>query len=268
MPRAYVLIRQHPALRQDAFVAGLRACGYDVSLGGPSPKVARGDIAVLWNGHFGTDEARARAFEAAGGLLLVAENAYLEPPGSKWQHFAIAQHGHNGAGQWATGGPERWDALGVELKPWRSEGSHIVVCCQRGIGSREMASPDNWEQRTVHILRGLTSRPIVVRKHPGKPAAHPAVVAEMREALRGAHACVIWSSANGVRSLVEGVPVIYTAPHWICSGAASNALSAIENPPMPDRLATFRRMAWAQWAASEVEAGAPFRAFANWKAAA
>lgn len=261
--RAWLMIREHPALRRDAFAKGLTAAGYQLQVGTPPVRVEQCDLMVIWNGHFNRDEPQARAFQAAGGRLLVAENGYILPEGGeKWQHFAIAEGGHNGSGFTPWGGVARWERMGIELRPWRESGRHVVVCCQRGIGSRQMASPVDWERDVVAQLHKLTNRPIIVRRHPGKPAFHPSVAAEMRDALIDAHACVTWSSANGVRALIEGVPVIYTAPHWICSSAASRDLAQIENPPMPDRLPAMQRLAWAQWSVDEIADGVPFSAIA------
>ncbi len=252
-PRALCLVRDQPHYRREAFVDGLRRAGYElVDHISPRPN----DLLVTWNRYGG----EADIWEREGGTVIVAENGYLGHDANGVQYYALAVGGHNGSGKWAVGGSERWDALGVELKPWRTEGEHIVIRAQRGIGSTSMASPPQWHVTASRDLRRLTDRRQVIQEHPGKPACDPRVAAQISESLIGAHAMCIWSSAAGVRALVEGVPVFYAAPHWICEGAAVRGVGNVERPKMndADRLEALRRMAWAQWTIAEIATGEPF----------
>jgi hypothetical protein len=100
-------------------------------------------------------------------------------------------------------GPERWDALGLEIKPWREAGDHILVCPNRHFGMRGLAMPQDWEQRTLKEMRAQTKRPIRVRPHPnGSKPARP-----LAEDLVGAWCVVIWASSCGVHALLAGIPV-------------------------------------------------------------
>lgn len=266
--RAFVLIREVPACRRDAFCAGLQTLGYSIHRELPA-QCSPGDVVVLWNGNFITYEDRVIRARAQGAVLLVAENGYIGRQANGQQLYALARDGHNGAGSWPPNGQEdRWAGLGIDLKPWRASGSHVVICAQRGIGSRSMANPPNWHHRMAVHLRAITRRKVIIREHGGKPAFHARSTEDMQQQLQGAHAVVIWSSANGVRALVEGVPVIYSAPHWICRSAASSNIGAIDDPPMPDRLPALRRMAWAQWTVEEIASGVPLQRLIDLKRAA
>lgn len=254
--RALVLLKPSPHYRRDSFVAGLKRIGFTVDparLERPEP----GDVLVTWNLTGGL-EAMAQRYKAAGARVLVAENAYLSPPDKPM--YALSLGGHNGAGTFPAGGPERWQALGIQPKPWREGGKHILVCAQRGIGSREMASPHAWHQKMAEKLQTVTRRPIRVRNHPGNRASGAPSLAHD---LRDAHACVIWASAAGVRALVEGVPVFYAAPHWICGHAAMRIKHAHDLEQQlvsdADRLAALQRMAWGQWTPEEIATGEPLR---------
>ena len=253
---AYCLIREHPHYRRAAFVEGLRRAGYKVRHGMDRSRPQPGDVLVTWN-RTGDDADR---WERMGGRVLVAENGYIGLDAHGVQLYALAVGGHNGSGKWPHGGGERWQRLGIDLKPWRERGEFVLVRGQRGIGSRAMASPPNWHDNIAAKLR-LHHR-VVVQPHPGKPACDPYEAARLVGALRGCHAAVIWSSAAGVRALVEGVPVYYDAPHWICAGAALRLgeVRDLNAPKMDDgaRLAALERMAWAQWTVAELESGEPF----------
>ena len=214
---------------------------------------------VIWN-RYSDREVTADTWEKKGGTVLVAENGYVGADAQGRQYYALAKHGHNGSGTWPEGDGSRWAALGIELKPWRAQGEHVVVFGQRGIGSRTMASPPEWHTRAESRLRKATKRAVRVRPHPGAPANDPAVVQNTGALLAGAHAACIWSSANGVRALIEGVPVFHDAPRWICEAAAVRGIEKVEEPKMDDaaRLGALERMAWAQWTVDEIASGEPF----------
>lgn len=231
-----LLPREH-----EACSLGLAAAGYGE---GAVP-----DVTIAWGGR--------NPSPPASGRMIVAENGYL--PGAGGPYVALALDGHNGAGRWPRGSSERFKRLGVDFRPWRQDGGHVLVCPSRGIGMQP--TPEDWTERTVAALRKFTKREIRVRPHPGnwkRLPEHPNV--SLARDLEGAWACVIWASTAGVQALIQGVPVIYTAPNWICAGAASNRLADIENPPMPERLPVFERLASAQWTLPEIESGEAFKA--------
>jgi hypothetical protein len=262
-----------PQLRRDAFVKGLKACGYFVNavFWSPSMPVRAGDVLVIWN-RYANEEQLANQFEKAGGRVIVAENGYIGQGGSvpKWdakhvgpgQYYAMALHGHNGAGTWPAGDGSRWAGLGINVKDYghsATHGKHVLVCANRSFGMRGMAMPQGWADDVANRLRRHTSRPIRVRHHPGNTL--PAVPLEAD--LKDAWACVIWASGAGLTALIHGVPVICEAPHWICKSATGHDVSSIEHPRWGDRLPAFERLAWAQWRIDEIASGQAFRHLLN-----
>ena len=247
---AVCCIRPRPEYRRDAIEAGLRRLGYSLVISG-DPKDKR-DLLVIWNRQ-GAEEEVARLWELKGGTVVVCENGYYSP--SERLHYAIGVGGHNGSGWFPVEQDDRLAPLGIEFKPWTKHAMHVLVCGQRGVGSRTMASPQGWEDRTAARLRGLKLN-VRIRRHPGR---WPPKMA-LEEELRGAEACFVWSSAAGVKALIEGVPVVYEAPHWICEDAAVNGIESIGSLVRDDaiRLAAFQRMAHAQWSVAEIETGEPF----------
>lgn len=262
--KAALLLRADPHYRRDAFVAGLEACGYDIlPMRAPSQRPLEVcDVFVCWGlgsgNHVLADMVRKR-----GAKVIVAENGYIGRDAQDRQLYAMALNGHNGSGQWPVGDEDRWSALGIEVKPYRAGGDHIVVFGQRGIGPPDMRSPPDWHRKVAHELAKWTKRKIVVSPHPGDPACSHGVVKQTLELLKGAHCCVTWASARGIRALVEGVPVIYKAPHWIGAQASYKGLDAVDDPPNYDRMPMLRRLAWAQWTAAEISSGIPFNRLLN-----
>ena len=252
--RAWSLIRAQPHYRHDAFLSGLRAAGYQVTDGAPSFPVRAGDVLVVWNRYY-EHERIADRFEAGGGTVLCAENAYLRGRHDGGDYYALAIHGHNGIGRWHVGGPERWDALGVELAPWRAEGRHVLVAPNRSFGMRGYTMPNHWAQDAAERLRMRTSREIRVRPHPGNDA--PKV--PLADDLRDAHCVVIWSSSVGVKALIAGVPVICEAPAWICKAATSPTWEGLAQDWEARRIEALRALAWAQFTAEEIGSGEAFQ---------
>lgn len=255
MKRAFVDIREQPHYRTDAFYAGLKASGFHVlprqlPADGPRP----GDVLVIWN-RYSDKELTADKWERLGGTVLVAENGYCGRDAAGRQFYALAIHGHNGSGRWNGGGPERWGALGLAIRPWRVAGEHVLVCPNRHFGMKGFAMPQNWERETVAQLRRFTKRPVRVRPHPNGGTPERPLAAD----LENCWAVVIWASSCGVHALLAGVPVIATAPWWILKPAASMRLDEVEAPAMPPRQEHFERLAWAQWSIEEITSGAPFR---------
>ena len=255
---AHIKVRKEPFYRREAIEKGLEKLGYTIW-----PALhpdSREDLLVLWNKKHGADEEHANRWEAAGGTVLVLENGYLQKVDKTM--YAISVHGHNGSGWFPVGDEDRFSRLGFEVKPWRpTMGGHWLVCGQRGIGSSLMASPPQWAEKTCKLLTPARAR---LRLHPGNHAPKVPLVDD----LKGAQACVVWSSGSGVRALVEGIPVIYDAPHWICSGAAERLADILryqERRHATDdaRVAALHRMSHGQWSVDEIASGEPFARILN-----
>lgn len=250
--RAVNLLRGAEHYQRECFTAGLRAAGYQVV---PEiPDVRAGDALLLWNRKPKYADL-ANDFEARGGTVFVAENPYL--PGSLigpgW--YALAEGHHCGAGRWPKGPAERWDALGVELKPWTTTGTHTLILDQNAGGIPGIASPKGWAEATQARLGGR------VRWHPWKRPDQPPI----EEDLADVRQVVTWSSSAALMALVMGVPVFYEMRRWI-GGLAAKHIDEFGQEPKrddADRLAMFRRLAWAIWRKPEIEDGRAFKALAG-----
>lgn len=244
MSIAVLCIRPEPFYRRSAFTDGLKRLGYTIiHRQNPDPRdrpKSRDDLIVIWNKKRGHDEMMAHQWEKLGGTVIIAENGYLQQTDKTY--YALATHGHNGSGWSPVGADDRFGKLGFAIKPPRDGGEYILVRDQRGIGSALMASPPGWGQKMVEVLKRHAPFPVRLMAHPGDKGKLEKDLA----AMAGARSVVIWSSAIGVRALVEGIPVQHFAPHWICETWAK------------DREAALQRMAHAQWHFDEIATGEPF----------
>jgi hypothetical protein len=252
-PIAQINIRADPHYRAHAFSAGLKRVGCVIGTGldAPSRRLTLRDLLVLWNKKAGREELAADDWEKRGGTVLVVENGYMGNKPKEVTYYAISVHGHNGSGwyPWSPQSEDRFTRLGIELKPPQENPDGFwLVCGQRGIGSSMMASPPLWGEKTAKKLSlAFGPKRVHFRPHPGNFVPKTS----LKDDLKGAHMCVIWSSASGITALCEGINVQYSAPHWIAAGA--QMLLGFDN-----RRETLERVAHGQWHVDEIATGEPF----------
>jgi hypothetical protein len=229
--KAWLNLRLSLPERVAAFAAGLRRHGYAIEHG-VTREPGAGDVLVTWN-RIGVGEEAARWFEARGNTVLVTENATWGNgfAGDRW--LTLARNRHNTAGRFPVGGAERWDSLGIEPAPWRSEGETVILA-QRGIGSPPVAMPRDWPDSAYRRFGGR------VRRHPGRTPGKP-----LAEDLAQCGRVVTWGSGAAVQALMCGIPVMSEMPDWIAAQDNTDA----------GRLAMLRRLAWGQARMSEIESG-------------
>ena len=254
MPIAYNLVPQRfEDGRHLAISEGLERCGFEVRTQWRGEAPGLGDVLAVWNLHFPLARQAHEVFKAKSLPTLVFEEAYtrrLYPE----KHFACAVNGHNGSGWWPHGDGSRWERLGIALKPWRREGSHILVCAARGMGAPGMAEPKGWADEVCRRLCQLTDHPVSLRRHPGKHYVDRPLELD----LEGAWAVVVWGSNCATHALADGIPVFLEGPAHVLAGACQRGLKDIDTPTYPERLTAFQRLAWAQWSMEEIAVGDPF----------
>lgn len=259
--RAFSLIRSQPWYRAEAFSAGLKAAGYEVRHGGPD-SARSGDLLLIWNRYSGNHDIALR-FEREGGTVIVCENGYLgkggvspkfdvHPKGPKPDsYYAIGLGFHNDHTR-VLPGQGRFQRLGVELKPWRTDGDHILVCPNRSFGVGDRVMHPDWAERVQKRLQRETKRPVRVRGHPGNDAPKRSI----HEDLKGCWAVFVWSSSCAGHALAEGVPTYIEAPFQILKPASASG--PVDAPVCPDRLPHFETMACGQFTCEEISKGVPF----------
>jgi hypothetical protein len=175
--------------------------------------------------------------------------------------------------------PARWQkissSIGLTLKPYRTSGNHILVCCQRNGGwSMKGLSVNDWMNSTISTIRQFTNRPIVVRVHPGDrkwknwfKLQHANVTISskhIKEDLQNAWATVVYNSSPSVASLIEGIPTFVTDPQPEFSqvnGVCNTNLKRIEDPKLFDRQAWIERLSMCHWNFDELKSGEAWQFF-------
>jgi hypothetical protein len=176
--------------------------------------------------------------------------------------------------------PNRWVKLSrnldISLKPYRTQGNHILICLQRN-GGWSMRGLDvlAWLDTTIKQIQSYSDRPIIVRAHPGDKKIQSVLKIKYKNTslstkerliddLRNTWATVVYNSSPSVASLIEGVPTFLTDPqphHSQTFGIANTNLLQIENPLMPDRQQWIERLAMCHWNFEELKSGEAWQFF-------
>jgi hypothetical protein len=240
----------------------MESLGFRVKLTFPaSGEVKPQDVVITWNlnpRYRPAEEAATRA----GAALMVAENGYIPKAGDTTPYYALARNGHNGSGFWYVGAEDRWTPLGQTIRPWVSRpDGYILVADQRGIGSELMKCPRPFYETVapkierIFAKAGIRKPPAIrLREHPGRHVAQRSLT----EDFSGARAVVTWASNVANEALLAGLPTFRVAPYHV-NEAALTDLHLLLDPPQPDRLPAFKKLAWAQWSLREIETGTAFR---------
>lgn len=182
------------------------------------------------------------------------DNAFFD--GTRQQFFRVSRNAlqHSGVGK-SDGA--RFARLGIEIKPWRQAGEHIVVCPQSTHFMKTVVGyQGDWAEDVMPQIAARSSRAVVFR---GWSPDKAALASTLEQDLAGAHVLVTWSSAAAITAVLNGVPAIVMGQ---CAAApmCGRSLDELEQPPMPDG-----REEWAgvladnQWTLDEFRSGVAWR---------
>lgn len=221
----------------DALVRGFEA--KDVPIGSPIE-----DVPIIGGLQFGSLEMLQRTVHERRDFLFVDGGYFLSwPPPRKWYRIVRGAYQKN----WMDHiQPNRWERLGLELKPWR-KGKFILICPPSDYVAKLFGfTVESWLESAMEQIRQVTDRPMSIRfKYaPGT----------INEALENAHCLVTWTSNTAVDALLEGVPVFVPRVSQAAPVACWD-LSKIETPVYPDREPWAWSLAYGQFTVDEIASG-------------
>jgi hypothetical protein len=141
--------------------------------------------------------------------------------------------------------------------------------------SMKSLNPLEWLAQKIQHIRQHSSRPIVIRPHPGdyRPEefaqyrgqvdiklVEPEII-KLADNLNGAHAAVFFNSSASVAAVCAGIPVFVDDVSCVAWNVANHDISQIESP------ATFAREQWlydlaaAHWSDQDAQAGLIWQRF-------
>ena len=180
-------------------------------------------------------------------------------------HYGVALNGLNGLGYFGgdNNPSDRWKALGVDIKPWRT-GDYILVCGQvPWDASVQHTDHVAWCRDTVELIQSKTDRPVRFRAHPDVKDYDYGVQASKsswEDDLAGAHAVVTFSSTSSAMAVLEGVPIFTMDPGSIAFGIGNKEITEalLENPGKYSRKQWAYDLAYSQWTVDEMRQGLPW----------
>ena len=169
--------------------------------------------------------------------------------------------------------------MNLEMKPIRKNGDHIVISLNRGFGGFSTFGKPcyEWAKEVISNLRFYTDRKIIIRSHNHakdtpelaedkknlehilktfKNVTHTAFgQTDLKDDLKNAWACIVYTSTSGAVALMEGVPVFTTHPACFYRLFNAGSLSDIENPILVNRDMFLTQYVNAHWSLDDMSSG-------------
>jgi hypothetical protein len=251
-----------PAMR--AIHQGLTVHGVDCDKR-PTDPLTEYDFALCWGGR---QDERLRDLGWKGPVLY-AEVGYISPAikqftthdeycAARYSHVSFSWNDWHGQGDDYL--PEslpsdRWDALGVEMQPWRLQpDGEIVILGQAKYDimaippGKHHAENENY----LHSARKFYGEGVSVRfrPHPHYTGyTSPKLILDCAAARR----VITYSSTSAIETVLAGIPTQVVSPY---SMAYPMACHDFDEPEItPDREMWANRLAYAQWTLPELESG-------------
>ncbi len=194
-----------------------------------------------------------RKHRSDGADMIVLETGYIKRGDGPDNYYAAGFNGLNGRADFKNKSSpiDRLLQLGVELKPWRHDGKHIVVCGQvPWDASVDHLDYHAWKDETLGRLRALTDREVKFKQHPCIEPGPP-----LDEFLKDAWACVTLNSNSAVEAVLEGIPAFVGDLGSMAWSVGNYDIGRIENPTLPYRQQWLQDLAYTQWTPAEMSEG-------------
>ena len=181
------------------------------------------------------------------------------PNGWKWYHRIVDNDLQHGTIK--TRPADRWEKLGIPIRPWRKKGRKIlVVVPDEKPCIFYSTDPDTWLQQTLAQIKQHTDRPVVIRHRVNDPTARTRDPSTNLQSLleNDVFAVVVFNSVAATESVLAGIPAFITAPSNAAMPVSNTDLSRINNPWYADTdmlQAWARHLAYGQFHIDELKTG-------------
>jgi hypothetical protein len=175
-------------------------------------------------------------------------------------------------------GPDKWQEisqrLNIQLQPTKNNANgYILICMQRDGGfAMKTLSPLIWLEQKIAEIRQYTTRPIVVRPHPGAYEMQDFVKftnvtvidpsqTKLVDNLAGAHSVVLFNSSASVAAVCAGIPVFADDSSCVSWAVANKSIARIESPEQFDRQQWIQDLSAAHWSDDDARQGRIYQKF-------
>ena len=250
MTRAFLHYEPRATHQLDAMIAlgaGLARHGVHIDISPATDSAKRADFIAWWG-----DKVPAVLRDKP---RLILEAGYINGRSGDYvkDRLRFVSVGWNGLHGCADPGPldcppDRWEAIGVKLRPWRTEGNYILICDQH---PGDSVSPGN---RSWWVAALDEAEPDMRLSSIYRP--HPLMANDMgplSQSLRDAAMCVTWSSTAALEAVCLGVPTVALNRGSMAWEVTSHSVS--EPPYLGEREQWAYNLAYRQWTHDELKDG-------------
>jgi len=252
----------------EAFANGVAHLGHEVVYNDINADVAV-IWSVLWHGRMSANKNVWDTFIKQNKKVIVLEVGALFR-GTTWK---VGINGINKDATFPKGNnnSDRATQFGLELKPWNTDGSKIVICTQHDKSEQwtNMPTINQWVGNMVNDIRAYTNKEIIIRPHPRCKINIPGVRTIIPKQIPGTYddfdlefddvyAVVNWSSNPATQAVMAGIP-IYTGPSSLAWDVSIKDLKNINDPKLHDRTQWLNNLAYTEWSVPEISQGIPIK---------
>lgn len=272
-----------------AFAEGAQSVGARVWIG-PERQLQNARLAVMigWIGmnfsgphiYFRRDIVEHQ--KKIGGRVMPIDGSCFKfgIDGNKWLRYSLDSVFYN-TGEYANKNcnTSRWDmirtTMNLQLKPWRTDGDHILVCLQRDSGwNAKGFDQAGWVTKTIKIIRSQTDRPVLIRPHPANKIdwgflnkkfenvfASDSKIRTLEEDLTNAWAAVFYNSSSSVAAILNGIPAYVSDSSAVTWQVANHNTRNINDPYMPEREQWLYDLSGCHWTIEQSRNGEIYKHF-------
>ena len=255
----------------EAVKAGLNRLGHSVdenNLDTDIPVI----WSLLWNGRMLKNKSVWNTFRQQHKKVLVIEVGGIKR-NITWK---VGINGINRAGEFGplNNNDSRVKQFELSLRPWRTEGDHILLCLQHDKSEQWASMPplEKYVKDTVEKIRQYTDRKIVVRPHPRCPLKNMPVLNNVGYEIprqikntyddfdlnfANAWAVISHSSNPGIHAVLNGIPA-FVSEESLAYDVGNPDFSTIASPKTPDRQQWLNDYTHTEWTIEEIAQGIPF----------
>lgn len=254
-----------------AFTKGIIACGHDPIVYAVTDYqpvdlavvfgVGKKDVPISWPREHVIQSQHLRKKH-----VIILEKGFIK----RDKYYMVGFDGLNNKADFANGGspPDRWNNLGVKIKPWTTNGKNILVCGQvPSDASVQNVDIIQWCAYAISQIKKITERTIVFRPHPLAINRTPAIIGAsystntFEDDLRNSMAVVTYNSNAATDAILGGVPAFTFDAGSMTWDITSHNINDINNPHYPlkeDLQQWANNIAYTQWNKEEMECGLPW----------
>lgn len=259
----------------DAFADGVKSHGDTCELRSllPEPELADCDVAVMVGVK---SRALYRLHWDAGIHIVYIDKGYTRHaahgPVKLWEYWRVSVDAHHPTDRLFDREcpPDRWEALGLAMKPWRTSHPGQVEIVIAGSSRKYhefygMKDPTEWTRKVVRHIRQFD--PVSTIVYRPKPSWREAVPIDgtlfsdasesIDEVIGRARVLVTHGSNTTFEAMLAGVPSIILG-NGVTRDLSSTDLSEIQHPrevAMSHRMQWARNLAYFQWTMPEMSDG-------------